>query len=83
MFGFLTEGNGLGNAFQPVGAGLPQALIGFPSLFAAFLVDVVRCVGCLPVGLSPGGDTLVDGIMVVLAAPFGHGSRLSASTAWL
>ena len=37
-------------------------LISFPSLFAAFLVDVIGCVGSLPVGLPPGGDALVDGV---------------------
>ena len=35
-------------------------------------MDVIGCVGSLPVGLSPGGDPLIDGIWGGFAAALGQ-----------
>ena len=47
-------------------------LVGFTSLFTAFLVDVVWGFCGFPVGLAPGGDPFVDGVGVVLSAALGQ-----------
>ena len=72
VLGFLALGDGPFDAFQPLGAALLQPLVGFPRLFSAFLVDVVRRVGCFPVCLPPGGDALVHGVRMAFAAALGQ-----------
>ena len=72
MLGFLVGGDGLSNAFETFDAALLQQLVGIPSLLAAELVNVVGRVGNTFLSLSPGGDALVDGVVVVLAAAFGE-----------
>ena len=69
---FLALGDGFFDAFEPLGAALLQPLVGFPGLFTSFLVDVIRSVGGLPVGLPPGGDPLVDSVRRVPVAAFGQ-----------
>ena len=73
LFWFLAVGDGSGNAFKSLGAALLHPLIGFPSLFAAFLVDVVGRVGLTPVGLPLGDDPLVDGIGMAFPTAFWQG----------
>ena len=68
----LAVGDGSGNAFKSLGAALLHPLIGFPSLFAAFLVDVVGRVGLSPVVLPLGGDAFVQRVGMVLAAALGQ-----------
>ena len=51
VFGFLADGNGFGDAFQLFLAGVPHPLVGFPGFFGTLLVDVVRGIGFLAVGL--------------------------------
>ena len=68
LFWFIAAGDGVGDSFQSFSAGFPKSLLGFPNLFAAFLVDVVGCVGFLSVGLPPGGDPLVESIGVIAVA---------------
>ena len=58
-------------AFQPLSATLLHPLVGFPSFFAALLMDVIGRVGYLPTGLPPGGDALVHGIGVIATAALG------------
>ena len=84
LLGCFAFGLGLCDAFQLLGAGLPHPLIGFPSVLAAFLVDVVGRVGLMPVG-PPGGDALIEGVGMALAAALGEvsGSRFRTSAAWL
>ena len=60
VLGCFATGLGIGDAFESCRTSFLQSLIGFPSLLAAFLVDVVGCVGFLPVGLPPSGDALVE-----------------------
>ena len=62
----------MGNAFESFGAALLWTLVGFPSLFAAFLVDVIGKVGSEPVGQPLGGDPLIDGVGMTHATVFGQ-----------
>ena len=55
-----------------VRCGFLHPLVCFPSLLTTFLVDVVRSIGGLPVGLSPGGDALVHGIGMIATAALGQ-----------
>ena len=72
MLGFLIVGDGIGDALESCLAGVAQSLVGFPGVLSALLVDVIRRIGLLPVGLSPGGDALVQGVWLALAAAFGQ-----------
>ena len=71
-FGLLVVGDVPSDAFEPLGAALLHLLVGFPSLFAAFLVDVVRSIGGFAVLLPPCGDALVDGVGVFAVTAFGQ-----------
>ena len=72
MLGFLLVGDGFGDPHQAFRSRIPHSLIRFPGLLRALLVNVVRRVGCLPVGLPPGGDALVQSVGVVTPAELGE-----------
>ncbi len=71
MLGFLFFGDGALDVLQPFGVALLHSLVGFPSLLAAFLVDVVRRVGLIPVSLPPGGDAFVHCVGEIPTAALG------------
>ncbi len=71
LLGFLVLGDGSFNAFQPFCVALFEPLIGFPSFFAALLVDVMGRVSLFSVSLPLGCDALVHGIGVIATAALG------------
>ena len=70
--GFLIVGDGICDALESCLAGITQSLVGFPGFLGPLLVNVIRRIGLLTVGLPPGGDPLVHGVGVVPAAAFGQ-----------
>ena len=72
VLGFLAVCFGSGNTLQSFVSALLHPLVGFPRLFGAFLVDVVRSIGLLPVRLPPTRDALVHSVGVIATAALGQ-----------